>query len=87
MTTPTGPKKGRATPRLGNLPLQFNFFLNPYTDVRFTIPKAQENKRSRNRSRRPSVDANCSEAYRDRDVHIAATATLPPRLDHTGASP
>ena len=36
MTARTEPKKARDKPRLGNLPPRFNFFLNPYTDVRFT---------------------------------------------------
>ena len=36
MTTTAEPKKGQETPRLGSLPPQFKFFLNPYTDTRFT---------------------------------------------------
>ncbi len=36
MAATTGSKKGREAPRLGKLVPQFKFFLNPYTDVRFT---------------------------------------------------
>ena len=36
MAATTGPKKACGTPRLRNLPPQFNFFLNPYADARFT---------------------------------------------------
>jgi hypothetical protein len=36
MTSRTEAKQGRETPRLGKLPPQFKFFLNPYRDVRFT---------------------------------------------------
>jgi hypothetical protein len=36
MTGKTDRTKSSERPRLGSLPPQFNFFLNPYTDVRFT---------------------------------------------------
>ena len=36
MVERTGSKKPRNLPRLGNQPPAYKFFLNPYTDVRFT---------------------------------------------------
>lgn len=36
MTATSEPKEGRETPRLGTLPPQYKFFLNPYADARFT---------------------------------------------------